>query len=261
MSPEDPDDLGTAEKAKPMWGEALYQRRARQAFSHLVRLARDRKTETYGQFAKRLKMRSPRNLNYVLGSVGASLLVLSQAWGRRIPPIETLVVNAEKESPGPGVDHFLSSLAGPVPAEREARVRYAQEQVFDFAEWDAVQAALRGPPPVRNTDGAATDSGAPAAPSTPTRGSDAAANAYWWVNRKLMHRQEVEGEVEYLWSPKVNQNGARNVSYDNMVRVMPGDVVFSFADAAIRAVGVALGRAPERRCSRRSSGRRASSGE
>jgi putative restriction endonuclease len=66
---------------------------------------------------------------------------------------------------------------------------------------------------------------------------------YWWVNHKQTFRQEIDGE--YLWSPKTNQNGAKNESYNNMTRVLPGDVVFSFADAAIRAVGVALGRARE----------------
>jgi putative restriction endonuclease len=66
---------------------------------------------------------------------------------------------------------------------------------------------------------------------------------YWWVNHKQTHRQELEGE--YLWSPKKNQKGAKNVSYDNMVHLMPGDVVFSFADGAIRAIGVAIGRARE----------------
>ncbi len=65
---------------------------------------------------------------------------------------------------------------------------------------------------------------------------------YWWVNHK-QPRPELEGE--YLWSPKKNQNGAKNVSYDNMIRVAPGDVVFSFADGAIRAVGVAMERARE----------------
>jgi putative restriction endonuclease len=65
---------------------------------------------------------------------------------------------------------------------------------------------------------------------------------YWWVNHKQQtHRDELAGE--YLWSPKKNQNGVKNVSYDNMVHVMPGDVVFSFADGAIRAVGVAIERA------------------
>ena len=66
---------------------------------------------------------------------------------------------------------------------------------------------------------------------------------YWWVNHRQTYRQELEGE--YLWSPKKNQNGAKNLSYDNMIRVMPGDVVLSCADAAIRAVGVALGRTRE----------------
>jgi putative restriction endonuclease len=66
---------------------------------------------------------------------------------------------------------------------------------------------------------------------------------YWWVNHKQTFRQEVDGE--YLWSPKKNQNGANNESYNNMTKVMPGDIVFSFADAAIRAVGVVLDRARE----------------
>jgi putative restriction endonuclease len=70
-----------------------------------------------------------------------------------------------------------------------------------------------------------------------------ALRCFWWVNHKHAYRQELEGE--YLWSPKQNQNKARNQSYENMTRVYPGDVVFSFADAAIRAVGLAVGRARE----------------
>jgi putative restriction endonuclease len=67
--------------------------------------------------------------------------------------------------------------------------------------------------------------------------------SHWWVNHKQTHRQEIEGE--YLWSPKKNQNGANNETYNNMTKVLPGDVVFSFADGEIRAVGVVLGRARE----------------
>jgi len=66
---------------------------------------------------------------------------------------------------------------------------------------------------------------------------------YWWVNHKHGHPQEVEGE--YLWSPKKNKNGTRNDSFDNMTRVMPGDVVFSFVDSAVGALGLAMGRARE----------------
>ena len=71
----------------------------------------------------------------------------------------------------------------------------------------------------------------------------APAPRYWWVNHQHAQRYEIEGE--YLWSPKTNPNGTSNETYTNLTRVMPGDVVFSFAEAAIRAVGVALGRARE----------------
>lgn len=62
--------------------------------------------------------------------------------------------------------------------------------------------------------------------------------AYWWVNHKQTRDYEVQGD--YLWSPKANQNGARNQSYDNMVLARQGDVVFSYADGLIAAVGVVL---------------------
>jgi putative restriction endonuclease len=41
-----------------------------------------------------------------------------------------------------------------------------------------------------------------------------------------------------MWSPKVNQNGARNQFYENMTRVQPGDLVLSFSDTRIKAIGV-----------------------
>lgn len=60
---------------------------------------------------------------------------------------------------------------------------------------------------------------------------------YWWVNHKQTFRQEVDGG--YIWSPKVERDGKRNQSYDFMTEVLPGDVVFSYADTFIRAVGFA----------------------
>jgi hypothetical protein len=69
---------------------------------------------------------------------------------------------------------------------------------------------------------------------------------YWWVNHKRTQRQELESEL--LWSPKKKQAGsADNESANNLTRVMPGDVVFSYSltGGAVRAVGVALTRARE----------------
>jgi putative restriction endonuclease len=63
----------------------------------------------------------------------------------------------------------------------------------------------------------------------------------WWVNQNQTFRFEVEGG--FIWSPKTNKNGGKNQFYDNMTLVKPGDLIFSFCDTKIKAVGVALGSA------------------
>ena len=60
--------------------------------------------------------------------------------------------------------------------------------------------------------------------------------AFWWVNHKQTVRQETEGG--YIWSPKQNANGAKNVTYDNLARCQVGDVVFSYAYAKIGRIGL-----------------------
>lgn len=60
---------------------------------------------------------------------------------------------------------------------------------------------------------------------------------YWWVNQNQTYRHEFEGG--YLWSPKRNANGARNPFYESMREVAPGDLIFSFLDTRIAAIGVA----------------------
>jgi putative restriction endonuclease len=59
---------------------------------------------------------------------------------------------------------------------------------------------------------------------------------YWWVNQNQTFRQEISGG--YLWSPKRNANGARNPFYEFMREIAPGDLVFSFVDTRIAAVGI-----------------------
>src|SRR5690242_8823263 len=60
---------------------------------------------------------------------------------------------------------------------------------------------------------------------------------YWWVNQNQTYKQELGGG--YLWSPKRNANGARNPFYEAMREVSPGDLVFSFVDTRILAIGIA----------------------
>jgi len=60
---------------------------------------------------------------------------------------------------------------------------------------------------------------------------------YWWVNQNQTFHQEVAGG--YLWSPKRNAKGARNPFYESMREVSPGDLIFSFANTRVAAVGIA----------------------
>jgi len=60
---------------------------------------------------------------------------------------------------------------------------------------------------------------------------------FWWVNQNQTFTHEFRGG--YLWSPKKNSNGARNQFYENMRMVAPGDIIFSFREATIAAIGVA----------------------
>ncbi|MCB1567917.1 MAG: HNH endonuclease [Xanthomonadales bacterium] len=59
--------------------------------------------------------------------------------------------------------------------------------------------------------------------------------AFWWVNHKQTRDHEVRGG--YLWSPMRNANGAFNQTYENMKHVRAGDIVFSYANGYLGAVG------------------------
>ena len=59
---------------------------------------------------------------------------------------------------------------------------------------------------------------------------------YWWVNQNQTYKQEIPNG--YMWSPKKKKNGASNVFYDNMTKVQPGDIVFSFYDTKISYLGI-----------------------
>ena len=62
---------------------------------------------------------------------------------------------------------------------------------------------------------------------------------YWWVNQNQTYRTEIRGN--FMWSPKTNVNGVRNPFYDFMREARPGDIVFSFADTRIKALGMVTG--------------------
>ncbi len=60
--------------------------------------------------------------------------------------------------------------------------------------------------------------------------------AFWWVNQNQTWRHEIYGE--YLWAPKLDANGRHTHFYDNMTRLLPGDIVLSHFNGALRYAGV-----------------------
>jgi len=66
---------------------------------------------------------------------------------------------------------------------------------------------------------------------------------YWWVNHKQTYKAEVGGG--YIWSPLKNKNNSVNKSYTNLTETNIGDVVFSYADTQIKAIGMVKNRHEE----------------
>lgn len=59
---------------------------------------------------------------------------------------------------------------------------------------------------------------------------------YWWVNQNQTYDIEVPGG--FLWSPKTRADGGKNYFYQAMEEVQPGDIVFSFCNTFIKAIGI-----------------------
>lgn len=64
---------------------------------------------------------------------------------------------------------------------------------------------------------------------------------YWWVSQNKTYRQERQGG--YLWAPKRDTSGKTHFFWANMMKVSPGDIVYSYVSQSIVAIGTATSRA------------------
>ena len=137
--------MDTAKIASPISGDKPYQIRAREALPILIRQAEAGTPIYYSSLAEELGMPNPRNLNYVLGSIGTTLENLSKAWKVKVPPIQCLVVNKNTGLPGEGIGWFLikkeefSSLS---KRQQRAIVEAELQHVFSFPRWREVLSTL-----------------------------------------------------------------------------------------------------------------------
>ena len=61
---------------------------------------------------------------------------------------------------------------------------------------------------------------------------------YWWVNQNATYKNERDGG--YLWAPVKDKSGREVWHWQTMLRVQPGDLIFSYVGQQIRSVGCAL---------------------
>lgn len=62
---------------------------------------------------------------------------------------------------------------------------------------------------------------------------------YWWVIHKRTYKLEIQRG--FIWSPKTNRDGGRSEAYESMKKIRRGDVVISYSDTKVRAIGIAKG--------------------
>ena len=133
--------METAQIAEPLSGEKLYQQRARMALPLLVRQATASTPITYEALAQELDMPNPRNLNYVLGSIGQTLNNFSEHWDTEVPPIQCLVVNKNTRLPGEGIGWFITDLANYKKLSNKQRrqaVDTELQKIYAFSKWQKV---------------------------------------------------------------------------------------------------------------------------
>jgi len=129
-------------------GAKTYQQRARTALPILVRQAKAHQTLSYGELAHEMEIPNPRTLNYPLGAIGAALLYLGKQWGRRVPPIQALVINKVSGYPGAGIASSAPEAKDFERATRRERrliTNKMLQEVFTFSDWDQVLDAFSLP--------------------------------------------------------------------------------------------------------------------
>lgn len=137
--------MDTAEIAEPLSGDKLYQQRARSALPLLVRQAMASTPIVYEDLAHELKMPNPRNLNYVLGSIGQTLLDLSKHWDIEVPPIQCLVVNKNTRLPGEGIGWVITDLSHYKKLSNKQRRQVVDaelQKIYAFDKWSKVLSTL-----------------------------------------------------------------------------------------------------------------------
>jgi hypothetical protein len=83
-------------------------------------------------------MPNPRNLNYVLGSIGNALIDLAKKKKTEIPAIQCLVINKHEKLPDTGIGWFISprDFSKLSKTQKHKIVDSQLTQIYTFQHWD-----------------------------------------------------------------------------------------------------------------------------
>lgn len=123
---------------------------ARNILPLLVWCAENEKKITYGQLDAEIQRTNwGHHVNVVVygypaGAIGNALLETEQETGNKIPPINTLVVNARSGIPGRGCDYYLTTYLDEQPRnklsdeQRKAMAEEVMKEVWQFDGWRGI---------------------------------------------------------------------------------------------------------------------------
>ncbi len=128
--------------------EKDYQRLARLALPRLVRQAHAGQPMTYSELAKELGMPNPRNLAFVLGSVGNTLKELEKRQGQSIPFLNLLVFSKSSHLPGKGSIGFMPGGTSTRLNETQQKQWFTRSmaEVFSYPDWFKILQQIGLPP-------------------------------------------------------------------------------------------------------------------
>jgi len=111
----------------------------------LVRQAEAGNSIFYSDLAEELGMPNPRNLNFVLGSIGQTMENLSKHWRQKVPPIQCLVLNKNTHLPGEGIGWFLvkkEDFSSLTTVRKRAIVDAELAHIYGYTRWREVLQTL-----------------------------------------------------------------------------------------------------------------------
>jgi hypothetical protein len=132
-------------KTKPphplLEGDKFKFKNARKALPILVRQAKIGQKIYYSELAEEIGVGSPQSIGGILGTIGDALKKFEYHSGKKIPPIQCLVVRKKTELPGEGFAEFLKNEKEYLKSPKSKRAKIIDKVLADiyiYPHWEEI---------------------------------------------------------------------------------------------------------------------------